>query len=582
MLSGFLLSSLLLEEHRRSGAINVVDFAKRRARRIVPALSVLLAALAVLVPLVAAADAYRVRSDVAWSVVGLTNWHLIADGSSYFSRFGSPSFARHLWSVAVEIQFYVVCPFLVAWLAKRRRAVAIAFLGAGIAASATASALLYRAGDPSRAYYGTDARAGALLVGVLLAVILVNRVPSEKPPTGREGALSLVAVATLLALMVVVGERSRFLYPTGFLLTEAVTALLIVLALRPGWLSEVLAVNELQWLGKRSYGIYLWFWPLVVLVRPGTRADWPALPAAVVTIGGAVVLGALSYRFVETRFIGSTPRQPQARRSFSLRWVPLAALMVLAAVMLSQVSTTNQLSVALRAGQRVLTTEPAPTTTSTLLPSTAPPETAAPDTLPPDAPSPDTAPRLSAAAVADPVEAAPQPAPEVPAAPAAVPQGVPITAIGDSVMVIASQALSDRLGSGAYIDAKQNRQFSQGIQIAQRMHDEGSLGRVLIVHLGNNGPVEPDDVETLMAVVADVPHVLLVTVRCDAPWQDSVNDALRAAAAAHPTIQLVDWYSYSAGHDEWFQHDGTHFRADSGPGNDAYGDLIAAAIPAGA
>jgi peptidoglycan/LPS O-acetylase OafA/YrhL len=583
VLSGFLLSSLLLDEHVRSGAINYVEFAKRRVRRIAPALTVLLAVLVVAVPLLAAGDAYRLRGDVLWSAGGLTNWHLIADGSSYFSRFGRPSFARHLWSVAVEIQFYLVCPFLVAWLARRRRVIAIAALGAGIAASATASALLYRAADPSRAYYGTDTRVGALLVGVLLAVMLSGRARTDRPPTTREGALGLVALGALVALVVMLGERSRLLYPGGFLACEAITAVVIVLALRPGWLSEVLGLKEMQWLGQRSYGIYLWYWPLAVLVHPGTRADWAPLPAAAVTVGGAVVLGALSYRFVETRYRRRSTADadsPAPARS-SAAWIPQVALLLVAVVLLARVSTTNQLAVALQAGQKVLAAEAraTPSATSTVAPTTVPPPTVPPDTTPPESAPPD--PTTSAPAMSNPPDAPPEPA-SVEALPAPAPRSsVAVTAIGDSVMVIASQALTDRLGAGSYIDAKQNRQFSQGVQVAQRMHEEGSLGPVLVVHLGNNGPVEPEDVENLMAVVSDVPHVLLVTVRVDAPWQDAVNDTLRAEAGAHANVQLVDWYGHSAGHDEWFQPDGTHFRADSGPGNDAYGDLIAGAIPAG-
>lgn len=579
VLSGFLLSSLLLDEHARAGAIDIAAFARRRLRRIAPALLVLLGALVVIVPVAAAADAYRLRGDVVWSAAGLTNWHLIADGSSYFAKFGRPSFVRHLWSVAVEIQFYLVCPFLVAWLARRRRSIAIAVLCAGIAASAAACAVLYRAADPSRAYYGTDSRVGALLVGVLLAVVLARREPHGARATPRDGALGLAALAALVALVVVVGERSRVLYPAGFLATEAVTAVLIVLALRPGWLSEVLGLKEMQWLGRRSYGIYLWFWPLVVLVRPGTRADWAPLPAALLTIGGAIALGALSYELVEKRYLRGARRERARPRHRARRVLPQVAVLALAVVLLTRVSTTNQLSVALSAGAKVLTTA-APTTTTTtssIPPTTAPPDTVAPpETAPPETAAPSPAPA--------PAEAAPEPArAETPApAPAPAPRpGVPVTAIGDSVMVIAAQALTDRLGPDAFIDAKQNRQFSQGIQIAQRMHDEGSLGRVLVVHLGNNGPVDPAQVDELLAVVGDVPHVLLVTVRNNTAWQDSVNDALRDSASRHPTVQLVDWYSYSAGHDEWFQSDGTHFTTDSGPGTDAFADLIAGSIPSG-
>ncbi len=580
VLSGFLLSSLLLEEHRRTGAIDYVRYATRRVCRIAPALVVLLAAVVFVVPLVAAADAYRLRGDVVWSLAGLTNWHLIADGSSYFTKFGRPSFVRHLWSVAVEIQFYIVCPFVVAWLARKRRSVAIGLVAAGIAASATASAVFYEAADPSRAYYGTDSRVGALLVGVLLAVLLVDRAPRRERPTGRADALAGVALASLATLVVVVGENARVLYPGGFLAVEAVTAVLIALALRPGWLAELFGRDELQWLGQRSYGIYLWFWPLVVLVRPGTRANWSPLPAAVVTIGVSIVLGALSYHFVERRFLRSAPPRTAQPRRLALRLVAPVAVFLLAVVTMAQVSTTNPLSVTLRAGHKVLAAQVPPTSATT---STLPPDTVAPDTVPPATTPPATAApapaRSEPAIVAAPRPAAPEPVATEPPAP--VPHAsVPVTAVGDSVMVGASQALLDRLGPNGFIDAQENRQFSQGVQIVQRMHDEGSLGRVLVIHLGNNGPVGPSDIDELIAAARDVPHVLLVTVRNNESWQDSANDALRDAAR-YPKVKIVDWYNASAGHGNWFQSDDTHFPADSGPGNDAYADLIAGSIPAG-
>ncbi|HEV8116031.1 MAG TPA: acyltransferase, partial [Acidimicrobiales bacterium] len=175
VLSGFLLARVLLAEHDRSGSIDIGSFALRRVRRIVPALWVLLAALVVVGPLLASADAHRLMSDVAWSAAGLTNWHLVLDGTSYFSQLGRPPLVRHLWSVAVEVQFYALCPFLVLGVARCRRWLAAAGLVAGIAASAALLGLLAGAADVSRAYYGTDTRIGALLSGVLLAVLLGDR-----------------------------------------------------------------------------------------------------------------------------------------------------------------------------------------------------------------------------------------------------------------------------------------------------------------------------------------------------------------------------------------------------------------------
>src|SRR5438270_1380905 len=172
VLSGYLLTALLLDEHRRTGQIDRVAYGERRIRRIYPALIALLAALVFFVPLLDHGNSHRLPLDVLSSLVGLTNWRLIADGTSYFAHLGNPSYVRHLWSIAVELQFYILCPFLVGWLAKRTPKVAIRVLVAGIAASATLMALLYQSPDPSRAYYGTDTRIGALLAGCLLAVVL--------------------------------------------------------------------------------------------------------------------------------------------------------------------------------------------------------------------------------------------------------------------------------------------------------------------------------------------------------------------------------------------------------------------------
>ena len=171
VLSGFLLTTLLLGEHELTGTIDRAAYAVRRVRRIAPALLVLLTALVVIVPIAAPADAHRLPGDIVSSLLGLTNWHLIRDGSSYFAIAGRPSFVRHLWSIAVEIQFYVLCPFLVAWLARRRPKVAALSLVAGIVTSAVLMGVLYSWPDPSRAYYGTDTRLHALLMGCLVAVV---------------------------------------------------------------------------------------------------------------------------------------------------------------------------------------------------------------------------------------------------------------------------------------------------------------------------------------------------------------------------------------------------------------------------
>ena len=564
VLSGYLLTSILFEEHRRAGRIDWRGYARRRLRRVGPALLVFLMAVVLVGAVLTRADAHRLRGDVLWSVLGLTNWHLIVDGSSYFNQVGRPPFVRHLWSLAVEIQFYAAIPFLVGWLASRPRVLALKWLAGGIGLSALLMALLYRGADPSRAYYGTDTRVGALLTGALLALALSRARVRGPRPAPLALVLGGAGLACLLVLFLTADERSRWLYPGGFLVCRLATVLVIVAALQPGWFARGLGSRVPRWLGLRSYGIYLWHWPLVVLTRPGIDVGWPPFVSAAAVVAGALVFGHLSFRHLELPFIHPDSAPPLPRRAQRVLVLTRRGNVVVGglatAVVLFSLPTVDPVAGRLREGEQVLAAQSGPPVTPAPT-SSAPPATSAP--VDPAATLP-----IDPAATVPPATTEP-PAPAVTAP-------LTVTAIGDSVMLSAAAPLRDGFGAAAYIDAKLRRQFVEGVEEVRKLREGGQLGQVVFVHLGTNGRPRDSDIDALMAELAAVPYVFLVTVRMPKRWEGETNEALWAAAQRHPTIRVVDWYGYSEGHREWFESDATHMKP---AGARAYAELLAASLP---
>jgi peptidoglycan/LPS O-acetylase OafA/YrhL len=332
-LSGYLITDLLLREVAATGTVSLVAFWGRRIRRLVPALAVLLTGVSLVVWAVGSPDLVRTtRSDGPWVQLNLINWHLLAESAGYWDRFGAARVFGHLWSIAVEEQFYLVWPVLVLLLARfgRRADVAVATVAVLVSgASLAAMIALVDPADPSRVYTGTDTRAFSLLLGALVATRPVREALARAAGPWAEGVLALLVAGMGAAWCLVDGVDSMWLFTGGLFLHSLAGALLVGLCGRAPRtvVARVLAWPPLRWLGLISYGVYLWHWPVLVLFS----AAWTGLDGWVRTAAvcaAAIALAAASKYLVEDpiRFRAGWARGRAGLLAFTLLMVGLAVL----------------------------------------------------------------------------------------------------------------------------------------------------------------------------------------------------------------------------------------------------------------
>lgn len=305
VLSGFLITSLLLAESRAKGRIDLRAFWIRRARRLLPAVLALLPAVALHAFLFAKPETLaRIRGDGLATLFYYANWRSIFAGKSYWDLFDAPSPFEHTWSLSIEEQFYVVWPLLCAFVLGRARGSARALLVTSVAlaiASAAAMALLYSPLGSSRAYMGTDTRGGSILAGAALACVLSGRGPIERLPLRR--ALDVAGIASVCGLTVawaLLDGQSAFLYRGGFWLTEIGVLVLIACAAQGdrSLVGRALSFAPLRWAGLVSYGLYLWHWPLFVLLTQ-KRMGFGGWGLTALRLAATLAVAVVSYRLLE-------------------------------------------------------------------------------------------------------------------------------------------------------------------------------------------------------------------------------------------------------------------------------------------
>jgi len=332
VLSGFLITGLLLDEHRNQLSISLRGFWTRRARRLLPALALLLIGVVTATAIIGdVSQKNSLAGTVAAAITYVSNWELIHQGSSYFDHYTALSPLQHLWSLAIEEQFYVLWPLVVAFCLRHNRRLLVIVASAGAILSVFSMAILSLDGDLSRAYYGTDSRISALLIGALGAMFAWNRISTSR----RSTAIGILAFFLLMAAYGFVGDDQRWMYRGGFALFAVVALTVVIAASGRNILATALSQPLLRRIGAISYALYLWHWPVRVYVTDGR------LPFANNTLGNIEAI-VLRFSITLALAIASTLLFEKAVRRSKIglpvlgsSWLAVGALTVAAALLIA-------------------------------------------------------------------------------------------------------------------------------------------------------------------------------------------------------------------------------------------------------
>ena len=547
VLSGYLITSLLLIEWDNTETINLPQFWLRRVRRLMPAIVLVIVCTAALCALLDHSLLTKLRDDMWAALLWVTNWWYIFQDASYFDALGAPSPLTHFWSLAIEEQFYLVWPVVLLVAHKtgvkrttmRNATLIVALL------SALEMALLYNPlDDPSRVYYGTDTRAFSLLIGAWLAFVWPSHmlgaqksVHLTKQVRNVLDGVGIVALVALLGLIVFVDGFSPFLYRGGILLASVLTAVVIAVMVHPAsLLGRFAGTKPLVWIGLRSYGIYLWHYPLFLLMNPrnftGETPWWMYLVQVAVVFACA----AFSYRFVENPLrkgaIGAFAKGVRSKEIDPPAWLKHHVVPVLAGSAVTIVAVIGLIVV--------------------------PPTSA-----------------IGAADLLKDEQAHTSQMPELPVDDAAAESPkLDVLMIGDSVSVRAIPQFEETFPYGA-IDAAVNRQLYAGQETFDYYNDQDIVGGVVVFALGTNGAATDEQIDELVAATGPGRQVFFVNTRSPQSWVGQTNGAMFDTVDRHDNVHVIDWYTASAGHDEYFDGDGTHLTEE---GARAYIGLVHDAV----
>ena len=560
LISGYFVTyqfSLQWLDERR---IVVGHFYHKRFKRLYPVLVAMLVLTTAYITLFARETLHNIRMTVLTNLLWVYNWWEIGHGQSYFDQFGGVSPFTHLWTLGVEAQFYLLWPLIMLGLYKicrrkttvRRIVLLLAIL------SAVEMVVLYDPANVNRVYYGTDTRAFSLLLGSWLGLAWpLNRLNHHPAPILQRGlnVVGLVMTAITVWGFFTLNGQNSFTYRGGMFLYSVIGMVLIATILHPGSRMNAWFSNPVfHWVGQRSYGIYVYQYPVMVFYERLIKVGLHPFLNAIIELAIIGLVSEASYRFLERPLAHCDWRKWRTalyNQNYQLHWtmilkLALSLLMVIiASVGLCQPDRGPQRTAVqqriernheraakhnqeIAAGKRVTTDQHVNAKKYAL-----------------------TAREVKEA------------------------QSLKITAIGDSVMADASGSIQ-KLMPQAYVDAQVGRQGSATPAVIRQLKKQGRLNKIVVLNLGTNGAMSQQTINDILAQIGPDRQVYWLTAHVPTkPWQQTVNEEIKATAKKHHNVHLVDWYAMSEQHSEWFASDNVHMGER---GNNNYARLIAKSI----
>ena len=549
VLSGYLISSLIIKEYRKTGSLNLYNFYIRRARRLLPAVYFMITVGLVVMVLFNEVLLRKSHLDAIFGYIYSSNWWYIFHKLDYFDSFGAQSPFKHLWSLAIEEQFYMIFPLLFLLINRKKKSkdgtyklnknFLYVVLGL-ILVSLIAHILLFDIKNISRIYFGTDTRAFSLLIGVVGAILYpMEKLHAKVTPQQNimYSVVSLVSIATLITVMIYTSEYNTWLYRGGFLLVAILGLIVIISSGKQHTLmSRLLSFKPVVFIGKISYSLYLWHFPVLVLTTPVSEIGNPNIIFVILRVILTFALATASYVFVETpiRKLGfknyinvifkKLKKRPRKSRKAYAGIVGLVSVLFLMGIFGKSVPFISTAFVkemeANKETQFVNNGNNKENNQEKSSDSNKDKKDNKEDKNNSDK-------KYSSVVV-----------------------------MGDSLTVDIGEKFQE-LYPGAVIDGKIGRQLYVAVEEAKSYSKYNNENSAIIFQLGTNGPFTESQIEELVKEF-DKADIYFVNIKVPRAWEKTVNAALKETQEKHSNVKIIDWYSVANSSKDLFEPDRVH------------------------